>query len=215
MFSEIGEGGGHNRSIYRRATDGAPAVRLAEGIAGAVSPDGKWVAAYRASSKQKVSLVPIGSGEEIPRGCPGLEDRLGNVVAWIPDGHRYLVRGHEPGKQGRIFVWDSSGSKLTPVSPEGTAFNDMLPAPGIGNGERPVNWLDSGKPVYVTSTRDGAKSFAVFRLDLATSKKVFWKEIKPAKPVDSVFNLRITPDGRSYAYNYSRTLSDLYLVEGL
>ena len=26
---------------------------------------------------------------------------------------------------------------------------------------------------------------------------------------------RVTPDGRSYAYNYSRYLSDLYVVEGL
>ncbi|MDQ2901379.1 MAG: WD40 repeat domain-containing protein, partial [Acidobacteriota bacterium] len=243
VFSEIGEGGGHNRSIYRRSTDGSPAVRLAEGIAGAVSPDEKWVTAYRANAKQKVSLVPIGPGEEIPVLVDGLEDRLGNVVAWLPDGHRYLVRGHQPGKQGRIFVWDSTSRKLTAVSPEGTAFNDLLPAPdgsrflaqgpdgnwflyqtdggaprplpGIGTDERPVNWDDDGKSVYLTGTTEGAKSFRVSRLDLATSRKVFWKEIKPAKPVDSVFNLRITPDGRSYAYNYSRTLSDLYVVEGL
>ncbi len=243
VFSEIGEGGGHNRSIYRRSTDGSPAVRLAEGIAGAVSPDGKWVAAYRANAKLKVTLVPSGPGEEIPIQVDGLEDRLGNVVAWLPDGRSYLVRGREPTRQGRLFLWDAAVRKLTPVSPEGTAFNDLLPAAdgtrflargpdgiwnlyatdgkaprpvrGIGAGERPVNWLADGQSVFISTTSDSAKSFPVFRLDLTTSRRTFWKEIRPAKSVDSVFNLRIAPDGKSYAYNYSRTLSDLYLVEGM
>jgi hypothetical protein len=33
--------------------------------------------------------------------------------------------------------------------------------------------------------------------------------------VVSITPPKITPDGRSYAYSYIRTLSDLYLVEGL
>jgi hypothetical protein len=33
--------------------------------------------------------------------------------------------------------------------------------------------------------------------------------------VDSVYNLRITPDGSAYAYNYTRANSDLFLVDGL
>ena len=242
VFTEIGEGGGPNRSIYLRSTDGAPAVRLSEGIAGSVSQDGRWVTAFRANAKPKVWLVPTGPGEERALVMDGLEGRQGNIVAWLPDGRGYLVRGHQPGRPGRIFLWDGGG-KLDPVSPEGTRFADVLPTPdgsrflaqgadgawrlfttaggeptlipGIGAQERPVNWLPDTGSIYVTTTSDTAKFFPVYRLDLNASKKVLWKEIRPAKPVDSVFNLRITPDGGNYAYNYSRTLSDLYLIEGL
>ena len=42
-----------------------------------------------------------------------------------------------------------------------------------------------------------------------------WKEIRAMTPVDSVYNLRITPDGRAYAYNYTHASSDLFLVDGL
>ena len=34
-------------------------------------------------------------------------------------------------------------------------------------------------------------------------------------PVDAVYNLHITPDGRAYAYNYGQASSDLFLADGL
>ena len=48
--------------------------------------------------------------------------------------------------------------------------------------------------------------------DVATGKRTEWKTIKPVIPVDSVGSLKITPDGRAYAYNYTYTRSDLYLA---
>jgi len=33
--------------------------------------------------------------------------------------------------------------------------------------------------------------------------------------VSGVISILLTPDGQSYAYNYGRMLSDLYLVDGL
>jgi len=33
--------------------------------------------------------------------------------------------------------------------------------------------------------------------------------------VTAIVNMRITPDGKVYAYSYNRELSDLYLVEGV
>jgi hypothetical protein len=52
-------------------------------------------------------------------------------------------------------------------------------------------------------------------LDVNTGQRTLWKEIHPARPVDEVYNLAITPDGRAYAYNFVQTISDLYLVQGL
>jgi hypothetical protein len=33
--------------------------------------------------------------------------------------------------------------------------------------------------------------------------------------VTAIGSTRVTPDGKSYAYSYQRSLADLYVVEGL
>src|SRR5262249_33886068 len=43
LFTEEGEGGGSEYSVYLRQTDGSPPVRLGDGEADSLSPDGKWV----------------------------------------------------------------------------------------------------------------------------------------------------------------------------
>jgi hypothetical protein len=57
----------------------------------------------------------------------------------------------------------------------------------------------------------------ITKLDLGTGKRSVWKVLMPADPagVDSIGGVAITPDERSYVYAYPRTLSDLYVVEGL
>ncbi len=42
LFDETGPGGGMTHSLYMRDTDGAPAVRLGEGVAMRISPAGGW-----------------------------------------------------------------------------------------------------------------------------------------------------------------------------
>ena len=48
-----------------------------------------------------------------------------------------------------------------------------------------------------------------------TGKRTPFMEVRPSRPVDEVEYLRITPDGRSYAYNYNVRLSDLYVASGM
>jgi hypothetical protein len=55
----------------------------------------------------------------------------------------------------------------------------------------------------------------IFIFDLNTGQRTLWKEIRPARPVDEVYNLAITPDGHAYAYNFAQVTSDLYLMQGL
>jgi len=43
VFEEEGNGGGPNYTVFLRDTDGSPPVRIGEGLAGAISPDNKWV----------------------------------------------------------------------------------------------------------------------------------------------------------------------------
>jgi hypothetical protein len=61
--------------------------------------------------------------------------------------------------------------------------------------------------------------FRVFRVDVATGRREPWLDTSPSDPagVDTSFwtGTALTPDGRFYVYAYVRTLSDLFLVEGL
>jgi hypothetical protein len=52
---------------------------------------------------------------------------------------------------------------------------------------------------------------------LSTGKRKLWKELVPADAagIDTIRGITITPDARAYVYGYIRTLSDLYVVEGL
>jgi hypothetical protein len=55
LFSEFGQGGGHDNAAYLRATDGSAAIRLASGRALALSPDAKWVICGRRYSALALS----------------------------------------------------------------------------------------------------------------------------------------------------------------
>ena len=54
LFTELLAGAAETGFMYLRQTDGAPAVRLSEGGARALSPDGKWVLCF-AHSHQSAS----------------------------------------------------------------------------------------------------------------------------------------------------------------
>ena len=57
----------------------------------------------------------------------------------------------------------------------------------------------------------------VYRLDLATGRRELWRELMPPNPAGVLFIRppHFSTDGKSYAYSYRRTLSELFLAEGL
>jgi len=241
-----GASGGAGGSIYLRGTDGSPSVRVGDGQAFAISPDGKWLTGYTSNdaATRKYVLMPTGAGEEKTISVPGLEGDAGIIVGWLTGDQHYLVMGKLPGKKGwQLFSWDAARVALRPVSPENMA--DMVPlvAPdgrqflaqgpdrawyvyAIDGGaakpvtaltphDIPVNWRADGHSLYVRTHADTNKTARISILDLNTGQRTSWKEIHPARPVDEIYNLAITPDGRAYAYNFVQTMSDLYLVQGL
>jgi hypothetical protein len=57
---------------------------------------------------------------------------------------------------------------------------------------------------------------AVHRLELATGRKKLLWELAAHDPAGAFRPyVRVTPDGKWYAYTFQRDLSDLYLVDGL
>jgi Tol biopolymer transport system component/predicted Ser/Thr protein kinase len=227
-------------AVYVRNTDGSPAVLLGEGSALALSPDGKWVIAQPPGSPAQLRLLPTKSGE--PRMLSN--DNINHTWAhWFPDGKRIAFSGNEPGHGVRLYVLEIDSAKPKPISPEGvlaTAFfispdsqfvagvgpdqkGYLFPVaggepqliPGLDSGEQPITWSDDGHSLYIY--QPGEVPARVFRLDVKTGKRTLWRQLVPSDPagVETIGPILLSPDAKTCVYGYHRTLSDLYLVEGL
>ena len=238
---ESGEGGGPGYSTYVRGTDGSPAVRLGEGQAVALSPDGAWaVCLLHKLTDAHMVLYPTGAGQPKPLSISGL--RLTGAVRFLPDGRHVLMGAAEPGRGDRVYLVDIEGGKpqaLTPehfggpgpISTDGKRFlargpdgraqmcsiDGGQPAPiqGFQPGDFPVSWTTDDRALFVQGR--GGPGARIDRLDLATGRRELWREILPSDPTGVIrtSSVLISPDGTFYAYAYSRVLSNLFLVEGL
>lgn len=239
LFSESGEGGGVGYSVYIRKTDGSPAVRLGEGSSQDLSHDGEWVLAivHSASDPQLVAY-PTGAGE------PKAFSKEGISVfgaSFLPDGKQILFTGSEPGRGPRLYLRDFAGGKPRALTPEGYNGLGILSPDGkwaVVRGpdrKRYLYPLSGGEPTLVPGLdledgvdqrsadgrflyvhRSGESPMKVYRLEIATGRKELWRTLMPADAAGvSSFGAGPTPDGSAYVYSYIRTLSDLYLVDGV
>jgi hypothetical protein len=243
LFTEVGEGSGPNGTVFLRKTDGSPAIRLAEGMAQGLSPDGKSALVLAKDPSTKLLRVATGAGQAktIPMGSLVVQS-----AAWIPDGKRIFVLAAEPGKETSGYIVGLSDGKPQPFGPEGPlwavfspdsrfaligrADGQQLIYPLAGGEPRPVPGLrpdeigdpyvtvgpfnSDGSSVYVAHFRDSR----IDRLDLKTGQRTFWKEFLPTDRagVTRVQEYTISADDRSYAYAVARVVSDaIYVIEGL
>ncbi len=236
VFSESGEAVGSNNSIYLRKTDGSPAVRLGEGSAAFLSPDGQWVIAA-VGNPVKTMLIPTGVGE--PRML--LDPKLGIFDAgWLPNSKSIVYSAREPGGPPRSYLLNIDGGAPRPITPQGTAGALVSPDGKLllALDNKNQRWLyplaggDPQKLNLVLNPNERIMGFfdnktllartrsvpvEVTRVDIATGHREPFKEIAPADPagVISIPTLKFSADGKSYAYSVGRLLSDLYVVEGL
>ncbi|MFY9549859.1 MAG: protein kinase [Thermoanaerobaculia bacterium] len=209
LFYESGEGGGAGYSTYVRDTDGSPAVRLGEGQALALSPDGKWVIALlHKLTDAHLVLYPTGAGQPRPLTLPGLRLSMGvgvGGIRFLPDGRHFLMSASEEGRGDRIYLADIEGGKPRAITPE----NFRGPGPISTDGKRflarapdgkPVAYpIEGGEPTSLTGfepgdapvswtaddrglfvQRSGAPVGKIERLDPATGRAEPWREILPS-----------------------------------
>jgi hypothetical protein len=232
-----------NATVFRRSTDGSPAVSLGEARgAGALSPDGQWVLAERDGTR---ILLPTGAGSivHLPK---GEVVRFGRGE-WLSDSKRIVFPGVPGDNKPRGYIQEIPAGLPRAITPDGVSLaakasvrddNTILgrvgatwmlfpihggeaqPLPALKPGDFPIQWGDDGRHVYtVDNTGDvTSPTFDVFRVELTTGARVLWKTLSPSDPV-GVEGLRgtvvITPDARSYCYSYMRRLGDLFVVDGL
>ena len=242
LFSEDGDGGGDHYSVCIRGVNGSAPIRLGEGNAEDLSPDGKWALAVRFWTKPpELILLPTGVGE--PRTLPatGFE----NIVdaRFFPSGTRLLLIGNEPGRGVRAYVRDIAGGAIRPVTPEGAQVRSGVLSPderwvvgilpggevrlyaieggtprnvmGILPGEVVLGWASDSKSIYVATP--GSRPRKVVRLDLASGKRSSWAELTgPEDRAGVVLGyMTLGHDDHSYAYTYARILSELFLARGM
>jgi len=241
LFGESAEGGGAGGSAYVRRADGSPAVRLGPGNPFKLASDGRLaLAIVGGAGNQRIVLYPIGAGE--PKTFPPAGLRI-DLATLLPDGRKILFSGAEPGRGVRLWLQGVEEDKPRAISPEGyrmlwsgsspdgsvTAVTgpdqrfyfyplkggEPTPIAGLLAGDIPFSISADGRSLLVR--RRGEVPARVMLLDIGSGKKELWKELMPPDPagVITVSPVSVTPDWKSYAYSYQRSLADLYVVEGL
>lgn len=238
LFYESGEGGGPVYASYVRATDGSVPVRLGSGRAMALSSDGLFAVAIPIEAPDRVDLLPIGPGEVRTIREAGITEF--QWAALTPDGASLVFTGTGAHGRPRVYVKALGGGAARPVTPDGIGLltNAIAPDgstiaarcedalcvyPLAGGPARPIAESEKMQPVgwdttRVLITRDASAIPArLHRFDLATGRHAPWRDLAPHDPagVRRVNSVSIAADGRSYAYSYSRQVSDLYAVSGL
>jgi hypothetical protein len=241
LFDESGEGGGSGYSVYIRKLDGSPAVRLGEGSAQDLTPDGKLaLAIVNPASEPRVVIYATGAGEPRFVATPGL-----NVQAalWLPDGKRILLSANEPGHGARLYLQEIDGARPRALSPEGyrPAYRGVspdgkrvlvsgpdrrrylypldggepTPVPGLEELDGTAGWTGDSRGIYVR--RRGELPARIFVMDVETGRRSLWRTLMPtdATGVTAIGGIAPTPDGKAYVYSYVRNLADLYVVEGM
>lgn len=244
LFSETNEAGSRAGGVYRRGTDGSPAVRLSDGTAFAFSEDGRWALVRGLGTPARHTLVPTGAGEPVPLDFGG--DRLLSAVFLPGPQPRLLATVGESADRGHVELVTPAGHRPLPISP-GFTPGDVAVSPegsaiaygaAYGAGARevalcqlekpscrklplaaeatPIQWSADGKYLYL---RDyGEIPAHVTRYEIATGAQTNWLTLGLDDPTSSILVGRIllSRDGRSYAFNPLGVQdSSLFVVEGL
>jgi Tol biopolymer transport system component len=107
---------------------------------------------------------------------------------------------------------------VAPVENVLTAFptgaGNPQPVKGAAPEDIPIRWSGDGRLLFV---RQGRLPARIFALDVSTGQRKLVHQITPRDVVgvDSIGDIRLTPDGTSYAYVYIQHQYSLYQVTGL
>jgi Tol biopolymer transport system component len=239
LFEEGSEPAGLNDVVAIRKTDGSAPIRLADGTADTLSPDGRWALSFSRNGPTQLTLLPVGPGQPRSIPLPNLE-RLQNGTHFLPDGKRIVFNGNEPGHAGRTYVVDAAGGKAAPVTPEGVFATlpspdgkflagevgyklEIFPLdggpvrhiPNVGPGYVLAQWSADSKALYVF--RSGEVPLTIQRLDVVTGKMKPVRQLVPADlgGVVSIAPVITNVDASEFAYSYYQTLSVLYVISGV
>jgi Tol biopolymer transport system component len=239
LFDEEGDGGGLNYTVFVRDTDGSLPVRIGEGAGLAISPDAKWAITQPAKGGP-LRLVPTGAGEVRQLTHDNVSYQF---VRWLIGGKELLASGIESGQGVRDYLIEVSSGNSKALTPEGVAGvwpspdgrstavlrsdgkwgiwpldgSGLRSIPGLDSNYRVRDWSPDGQYLYAVSTQQREKPHNVYRVNAATGKMEPWKTFGEglAAGAVSLGGTYRSGDEGAYAYLYTQTLSQVYVVTGM
>jgi hypothetical protein len=206
LFQEAAQAGGPVGTAYLlRVGDPGP-IRLGEGNAMSLSPDGRQAIAgigdvYTSGNR----LVLLSAGAEPPRELPrGTMDGTG-WVTWA-DGEHLIVNAKPKGGPARTFIQqlpDGQPQEIVPdgycwgASPDGWVMcyrekggvnvgelrspdgRKARPVPWIQDPDRVIAWSSDGRHAFVSSVMPPPPPFRVSRVEVATGRREPWLDTSP------------------------------------
>jgi Tol biopolymer transport system component len=196
------------------------------------------------SGDASLALLPTGVGETQKLNTPGMQESWtmgfmpdGKAIYFAGnDGHGWRmyiedVAGGAPRAVTPLISVRATHFESHVLSPDGKVFfardlsergglypiagGDSRTIPGWQPEDIWITWSTDGRSAYVY--HDEKNSAPVYRLDLSTGKRELVATLAPSDSagVTAIINVRMTADGKTYAYSFERELSDLFLVEGV
>ncbi len=238
LFSDTSEAAGPNYALLLRKTDGSPAVRLGEGIAEGLSPDGGWALSIVPGPPAQLVLYPTGAGEKRVLDAGRIVDY--QSAAFFPDGKRVLACGNAKGQPQRCYVQPIGGGVPVPITPPGTDDGFVSPdakailvggaggkywvypvaggpgrvVPGLGPDDTVIRFSGDGQSVLVFGASQVPAE--IERVDLFTGRRTPVLHLAPADRtgVVQVFDVTLSGKETAYAYAYALNMSQLCLIRG-
>ena len=232
LFSELPVGGGNGEGIYLRRMDGSPAVRLGDGAALALSPDGKWALGV-SSDSARLMAVPTGAGEVTDLTRPGLTYGFATPAGeiawgrWLPDSHGVIFNAVPKGGTLRLFEQQLSDGDPKPVGPPGLAGEIVSPdgrsvvAAPFGEvpmlyslesgGAAPLKGIEKSERAIQWSA-DGRSVFVtravgltaeITAVDIATGRRRLLRDLTPADPAGAETPVSIAMGRDGQSYTYT------------
>ncbi len=239
LFEDSSEAAGPKYSVAMRKVNGELPVRLGEGSAGGLSPDGKWAISILPGTPN-ITLLPVGPGQARTIRVIGVEKILNGPARFLPDGKHVTVNGNEPGHAVRCYIVDLDSGKAKPVTPEGTPGLILSPdqryvlaangrprpiysvtdgsvrkIPGFDPNILLVRWSDDGRALYGYNTRNIPSE--VYKIDPDTGKKAVVHTLfaEPSPGVVYIAPLVLNGDASRFLYSFYQVSSTLYVISGL
>lgn len=184
--------------IKMLATD--PANPLIYEVNAEFFPDGRRILFFAKDIDEKKSICI----QELDGGMPvrfktdeeGVKMLSSNSIS--PDGEYIVLTNAE----NRLALYKISDGKSFPLK-------------NLDDEFYLVRWAGDGGNIFIWQR--GKIPAIVYKYNLATGNKEKWLELMPKNNngVTQIGSVKLTPDGKTYAYSYLRELSELYLMEDL
>jgi len=232
---------GANYAVAVRAVDDPRVKRLGEGDARGFSPDDRWALALITRESRLVAYrIGLGSPRQLELNTGRLEHLgAGESLSWYPDSAAVLACGNEPGGPPRCYRIALAGGPPEPVTPDGViggwvsrdgrilvrrsdgtmavlAASKGAPraVPGVTQADAAFGWTADGRSLY--GGRPGLP-FKLEKIDIETGRRTLLKELAPPDRngvgmIGSFYMVNVLPDGRGYAYLFTRSVDTLYAM---